>query len=72
MDSIYRNIYKEKSCNRLVVWEKKIEKFMKEITFKKKVKAIEVHNPKKISQLLSEMTRTGFQGRKLQNNFCFS
>jgi deoxyhypusine synthase len=31
----------------------------------KKVKAIEVKTPKKISQLLSEMKRTGFQGRKL-------
>lgn len=31
----------------------------------KKVKAIEVHNGKKISQLLSEMTETGFQGRTL-------
>jgi deoxyhypusine synthase len=33
--------------------------------FKEKVKAIEVHNPKTISQLLTEMTNTGFQGRKL-------
>lgn len=32
---------------------------------KKKVKAIEVKNPKSISQLLSEMSQTGFQGRKL-------
>jgi len=31
----------------------------------KKVKAIEVHNGKKVSQLLAEMTETGFQGRKL-------
>ncbi len=30
-----------------------------------KVESIEVSNPKKISQLLSEMTKTGFQGRKL-------
>jgi len=33
--------------------------------FSKKVVAIEVKNPKKISQLLSEMGKTGFQGRKL-------
>lgn len=33
--------------------------------FKKKVKAIGVHNPKTISKLLDEMTNTGFQGRKL-------
>lgn len=33
--------------------------------FKKKLKAIEVKVPKKISDLLSEMSRTGFQGRKL-------
>ena len=32
---------------------------------KKKVKAIEVKNPKSISQLLSEMSQTGFQGRRL-------
>ncbi len=32
---------------------------------KKKVKAIEVKTPKKISKLLSEMKETGFQGRKL-------
>ncbi len=38
---------------------------MKEISFRKKVKSIEVHNPKTISQLLSEMSLTGFQGRKL-------
>lgn len=33
--------------------------------FEKKVKSIEVKNPKTISQLLSEMSQTGFQGRKL-------
>lgn len=33
--------------------------------FKKKVKAIEVNNTKKISELLSEMAQTGFQGKKL-------
>ncbi|HIK00851.1 TPA: deoxyhypusine synthase [archaeon] len=38
---------------------------MNEFSSKRKVKAIEVHNPKTISQLLSEMTLTGFQGRKL-------
>jgi len=37
-----------------------INKFLK-----KKVKAIEVKNPKTISQLLSEMSQTGFQGRRL-------
>ena len=31
----------------------------------KKVKAIEVKNPKSISQLLNDMSQTGFQGRKL-------
>jgi len=31
----------------------------------KRVKAIEVKTPKTISQLLSEMRQTGFQGRKL-------
>lgn len=39
---------------------------MKEEKFlKKKVVAIDVRNPKTISQLLSEMGRTGFQGRKI-------
>lgn len=33
--------------------------------FIEKVKSIEVSNPKKISQLLSEMSQTGFQGKKL-------
>lgn len=33
--------------------------------FAKKVKSIEVKNPKTISQLLSEMAGTGFQGKKL-------
>lgn len=33
--------------------------------FKRKVRAIEVNNPKSISQLLFEMSQTGFQGRKL-------
>ena len=33
--------------------------------FREKVKAIEVKNPKTISQLLEEMANTGFQGRKL-------
>lgn len=33
--------------------------------FVKKVKSIEVKTPKTISQLLSEMSQTGFQGRKL-------
>ena len=33
--------------------------------FVKKVKQIEVSNPKKISQLLAEMSETGFQGKKL-------
>ncbi len=33
--------------------------------FVKKVKPIEVHNGKKISQLLSDMAETGFQGKKL-------
>jgi len=33
--------------------------------FKKKLEPIEVHNPKTISQLLSEMAKTGFQGKKL-------
>jgi len=37
----------------------------KNIYKKEKVKAIEVKNPKTISQLLDEMTNTGFQGRKL-------
>lgn len=31
----------------------------------KKEKAIEIHNPKTVSQLLQEMAATGFQGRKL-------
>ncbi len=39
---------------------KELKKFLK-----KKVKAIEVKTPKKISKLLSEMKETGFQGRKL-------
>jgi len=33
--------------------------------FKKKLEPIEVKVPKKISELLSEMAKTGFQGRKL-------
>lgn len=33
--------------------------------FKKKLEPIEVRVPKKISELLSEMAKTGFQGRKL-------
>ncbi|MEM2093209.1 MAG: deoxyhypusine synthase [Candidatus Bathyarchaeia archaeon] len=33
--------------------------------FRKKLEPIEVRVPKKISELLSEMARTGFQGRKL-------
>jgi len=33
--------------------------------FRNKVKAIEVEVPKSISQLLSQMSQTGFQGRKL-------
>jgi deoxyhypusine synthase len=33
--------------------------------FKKKLEPIEVRTPKKISELLSEMAKTGFQGRKL-------
>ncbi|MBC7130981.1 deoxyhypusine synthase family protein, partial [Candidatus Bathyarchaeota archaeon] len=33
--------------------------------FKKKLEPIEVKVPKKISDLLSEMAKTGFQGRKL-------
>ena len=33
--------------------------------FKKKLHPIEVKAPKKISELLQEMTRTGFQGKKL-------
>jgi len=33
--------------------------------FKKKLKSIEIKTPKKISELLSEMAKTGFQGRKL-------
>lgn len=32
---------------------------------RKKVEAIEIKNPKTISQLLTEMSKTGFQGRKL-------
>ena len=38
---------------------------MKNKYFIKKVKAIEVQNQKKISQLLTEMANTGFQGKKL-------
>ncbi|MEM3578995.1 MAG: deoxyhypusine synthase [Candidatus Bathyarchaeia archaeon] len=33
--------------------------------FKKKLEPIEVKTPKKISELLAEMAKTGFQGRKL-------
>jgi deoxyhypusine synthase len=33
--------------------------------FKKKLEPIEVRTPKKISELLAEMAKTGFQGRKL-------
>jgi len=33
--------------------------------FKRKLEPIEVKTPKKISELLSEMAKTGFQGRKL-------
>jgi deoxyhypusine synthase len=38
---------------------------MKKLFFSKKVKALEVESPKSISQLLEEMSQTGFQGRKL-------
>lgn len=33
--------------------------------FKTKLESIEVTTPKTISQLLSEMAKTGFQGKKL-------
>ncbi|MEM3579854.1 MAG: deoxyhypusine synthase family protein, partial [Candidatus Bathyarchaeia archaeon] len=33
--------------------------------FKRKLEPIEVKTPKKISELLAEMAKTGFQGRKL-------
>ncbi len=38
---------------------------MKNPYFEKKVVPISVRNPKKISQLLAEMSNTGFQGKKL-------
>ncbi len=37
----------------------------KKISLGNPVKAIDIHNPKKISELLVEMKQTGFQGRKL-------
>lgn len=44
----------------MVIKEKRTTPF-----FRKKLEPIEVRVPKKISELLSEMARTGFQGRKL-------
>jgi deoxyhypusine synthase len=55
-----------KTINFLKVWcEKVIKEKRATPFFKKKLEPIEVKAPKKISELLSEMAKTGFQGRKL-------